>query len=55
MPKTGQGDIFEATARVQLAIVFGRIGFNEMGQKMVLFCTQPPQAKRRKRPFHRTR
>ena len=30
MPTTGQGDIFEAAARVQLAIVFGHIGFNEI-------------------------
>ena len=30
MPKTSQGNIFEATERAQYAIVFGHIGFNEM-------------------------
>lgn len=30
MPKLSQGDIFQAATRVQLAIVFGHLGFNEM-------------------------
>lgn len=51
MPTTGQGDIFEAAARVQLAIVFGHIGFNEMGQKWSYFAHNHPKLSDVRDPF----
>jgi len=38
VPVLSQGDIFQAASRVQLAIVFGHVGFNEMRQRWVTFA-----------------
>jgi hypothetical protein len=51
MPKMSQGDIFQAAARVQLAIVFGHIGFNEMRQRWVTFAQSQPQLSHANNPF----
>jgi hypothetical protein len=51
MPHVGQGDIFQAAARAQLAIVFGHVGFNEMRQRWVAFAQNQPELSHAKDPF----
>lgn len=51
MPSTSQGDIFEAAERVEFAIVFGHIGFNEMRQRWIAFAKHEPQLRNIKDPF----
>lgn len=51
MPQTGQGDIFEAAARVQLAVVFGHVSFNEMRQCWVSFAHSQPWLSHARDPF----
>lgn len=51
MPKSSQGDIFQAASRVQLAIVFGHVGFNEMRQRWVVFAAERPELSHVRDPF----
>ncbi len=51
MPQLSQGDIFQAAARVQLAIVFGHVGFNEMRQRWLSFAATQAQLSHVKDPF----
>lgn len=51
MPKLSQGDIFEAASRVQLAIVFGHVGFNEMGLHWFKFAARKSQLTYVRDPF----
>lgn len=51
MPHTSQGDIFQAAERVQLAIVFGHLGFNEMRQRWVTFAQKHQELGHTKDPF----
>ena len=51
MPELSQGDIFEAASRVQLAIVFGHVGFNEMRQRWVAFAARNSQLIHVRDPF----
>jgi hypothetical protein len=51
MPQTSQGDIFEASTRVQLAIVFGHVGFNEMRQRWDSFARGQFQLRNTRDPF----
>lgn len=51
MPQLSQGDIFEAASRVQLAIVFGHVGFNEMRQCWVAFAARHDQLSVVRDPF----
>lgn len=55
MPQFSQGDIFEAAAQVQLAIVFGHVGFNEMRQRWVAFARNQPQLRYTNDPFTQLR
>ena len=51
MPQSTQGDIFQAAARVQLAIVFGHVGLNEMRHRWVAFASSQPQLRQVRDPF----
>lgn len=51
MPKLSQGDIFQAASRVQLAIVFGHVGFNEMRQRWVAFAAKRAELSHVRDPF----
>lgn len=51
MPNLSQGDIFEAVSRVQLAVVFGHVGFNEMWQRWAQFAEQHAQLSHVRDPF----
>jgi len=51
MPHLSQGDIFQAASRLQLAIVFGHIGFNEMRQRWVDFAAKQAQLSHVRDPF----
>ncbi len=43
MPHHSQGDIFQVAQRVQLAIVFGHVGFNDMRQCWLQFSQRIEQ------------
>jgi hypothetical protein len=51
MPVSSQGDIFDAALRVQLAIVFGHVGFNEMRQCWDAFAENEPGIPKVQDPF----
>lgn len=51
MPKASQGDIFQAAHRVDFAVVFGHVGFNEMRQRWVAFAQTNHELHRVNDPF----
>jgi len=51
MTKIAQGDIFQAASRVQLVIVFGHLGFNEMRQCWEAFKRNKGQLSQIQDPF----
>jgi len=51
MPTRSQGNIFEAASRVQLAIVFGHVGINEMRRYWRRFVEDLPRLSRVHDPF----
>lgn len=51
MPHLSQGNIFQAASRVQLAVVFGHVGFNEMRQRWVDFAANQAQLNHVRDPF----
>lgn len=51
MPTLSQGDIFQAAARVQLAIVFGHRGFNQMQQTWSTFAAMQAELRHVRDPF----
>ena len=51
MIQTSQGDIFQAAQRVQLAIVFGHIGFNQMTWYWRDFVEENPSLRHISDPF----
>ncbi|WP_445768044.1 hypothetical protein [Rheinheimera sp.] len=51
MTQQSQGDIFEAATKVQLAVVFGYIGFNEMHLCWMTFKKNLPQLLQVRNPF----
>ena len=52
MPRLSQGNIFQAASQVQLTIVFGRIGFNQMRQHWVEFSAKHMFLSHIKNPFN---
>lgn len=51
MVQTSRGDIFQAAQRVQLAIVFGHIGFNQMTRYWRDFVEENPSLRHIRDPF----
>lgn len=51
MPELSQGDIFEAAARSDVAIVFGHLGFNEMQLRWTTFSAQHAALAQVRDPF----
>lgn len=51
MPHLSQGDIFQAASRVQLAIVFGYVGFNQISGSWKAFAAKHPKLPQVRDPF----
>ncbi len=51
MPVSSRGNIFDAAADVQLAVVFGHVGFNEMRHYWVSFSEKQPRIADTRDPF----
>jgi hypothetical protein len=51
VPQLSQGDIFQAALRVQVAVVFGHVGFNEMRIRWATFAATQAKLSHVKDPF----
>lgn len=51
MPQLSQGDIFQAASRVQVAIVFGHVGFNQMRHHWAIFAATQDKLSHVNDPF----